>query len=189
MRREDCRVGLVVQSGIEGVRGVVVKCNPKKARVRLIEDMKSGRHGGEKGSLWNMPYMYLEPLVDPRLKTEMVMRSFEDPDNEGIKTYIEEVLKSDQSVDFPEGSPEFHIMRAICELWRRLEDESIEREAASMEGRRDKNERELKAHYSELINKMFSALGREISKDASEKWETGNMETRAVDKNTQENWT
>lgn len=189
MRKEDCRVGLVVHSSIEGVRGVVVKCNPKKARVRLIEDMKSGRHGGEKGSLWNMPYMYIEPIIDPRLKTEMVMRSFQDPDNDGIKAYIEQAMKSDMAVEFPEGSPEFHIMRAICELWRRLEDGSIEREAASMEGRRDKNERTLKSHYSELINKMFSALGREISKNAAEKWEAGNMKTQAVDRDTQENRT
>lgn len=177
MKREDCRPGMVVYYAEDGVRAVVVKCNPRNARVRTIEENK---RTGPSGSLWNMTYSVLEPYVAGSLATEMIMRSFEDSENEGIKKYVAE-SRRDDPVDFPEGSPEIHIIRAICELWRRLDDESLEREcqaAIEAEGlnpgpkrRPSTIMRDIQGRYSDMINKMFSALGREVSRSAAERWE------------------
>jgi hypothetical protein len=178
MKKEDCRPGMVVyytQDG--GVRAVVVKCNPRNARVRTIE--KSARTGPA-NSLWNMPYRLLEPFVKGSISTEMVMKSFEDPENEGIKTYIA-ASSNDSSLDFPEESPEHHILQAICELWRRLDDDNLERECkAAMDAeaissgpkrRPSTVMRDVQGRYSNMINKLFSALGREVSRSAAEHWE------------------
>lgn len=160
-----------------GVRGVVVKCNPKNARVRTIED---NDRTGAAGTLWNMPYRLLEPYVAGSLSTEMVMKSFEQPENEGIKRYVAESMRDDP-LNFPEDSPEIHIVRAICELWRRLDDENLERECQAVmdaEGlkpgpkrRPSTIMRDIQSHYSNMINKLFSALGREVSRSAAERWE------------------
>lgn len=197
MKKEDCRVGMVVYDRHGGVKGVVVKINPKNARVRTVEDMKhGGGRGSGAGSLWNMPYHILEPVVSENISTEMTMRSFEQPENEGIKKFFEK-SKDTSPLDFPENSPEWHIMKAICEIWRRLEEESLENEAKdgnevmvvngsqvivkSGGGRRVTTVvRELRGHYSDLINKMFSAIGRYVPKDEAERWESGTNEEHAV---------
>jgi hypothetical protein len=67
-------------------------------------------------------------------------------------------------VDFPDGSPEHHLVKAVCELWRRLEDE---------EGR-------LRARHSEMINRIFNTLGREVSKEAAMQWEAGKVGVEEV---------
>lgn len=166
MNKQDCRVGMVVYNREFSVKAVVVKCNPKKARVRTVEDMEIRRRGYKAGSLWNIPYMYIEPLVGENVKTEMVMRSYENPDNQGIKAYFAHASKADAPVDVQEGSPEWHITKAVCELWRRLEGDSV-------------NEQERRLH-SEMMNRLYSILGREVSKDAAENWEAGKIRSEAV---------
>lgn len=161
MKKEDCRLGMVVFHREFEVKGVVVKCNPKKAKVRIVEEIKNGRRRGvAAGSLWNMPYSGLEPVVDAG--TEMAMRSFEQPENDGIKTYFKHVARADEPVDFPEDSPEHHLMRAVCELWRRL---------AREEDRR---------RNSDTINRIFGIFGREVSRSAAERWEAGKVADPAV---------
>jgi len=168
---------MVVYYKTGSVRAVVMKCNPKNARVRTIEE---GPRTGPANIIWNIPYGYLEPYVAGSMSTEMVMKSFEQPENEGIKRYVAESMRDDP-LNFPEDSPEIHIVRAICELWRRLDDENLEREcqaAIEAEGlkpgpkrRPSTIMRDIHSHYSEMINKLFSALGREVSRAAAESWE------------------
>lgn len=180
MKKEDCRVGMVVYDRYGGSRAVVVKCNPKNARVRIVE----GNENRDTGALWNIPYRLLDPVVSENLGTEMVMRSFEQPENQGIKTYFANVKKADDPVHFPEGSPEWHVMRAVCELWRRLEDESIWREVDAtgekLPVKKSAMFRAKSREYSNLINKLFSALGREVSKSAAAEWESGSSRSEAV---------
>jgi len=178
MKKEDCRPGMVIKDSYCGVRAVILKCNPKNARVRTIED---NDRTGEAGSLWNMPYRMIEPYQAENLQTEMVMKSFEQPENEGIKAYISNNERAHDPLDFPEGSPESHIMRAICELWRRLEDDNLDRECQGLvelealkpgpKRRPSTIMRDIHGRYSDMINKMFTALGREVSKQAAERWE------------------
>jgi len=182
MNKEDCRVGMVVYDRHGGVKCIVIKCNPKNAQVRLVEELKAGGRGSKPGSLWNIPYRILDPVVSENMGTEMVMRSFEQPDNDGIKTYFKnKQIEEKIPLNFPEGSPEWHILKAICELWRRLDDDSLEKEAdAVLGGRRAQTVRLLRAHYSGLINRMFTAIGREVEKDEALAWESGNNTEQQV---------
>jgi hypothetical protein len=166
MKREDCRVGMVVWEPEWQIRAVVIKCNPKNARVKTLEAIGGKTRGSAPGSTWNIPYKLLEPWVDTKAPAFMAMKSFEQPGNAGIKAYFANAGKASDPVDFPEGSPEWHVMKAICELWRRLDEEG---QTAA-----------LRRHYSFLINKLFSALGREVSQRAAEEWETGNIKEEAV---------
>lgn len=163
MRREDCRVGMIVQYG--DMRGVVIKVNPKNSRVRTVSGDK------RPGSIWSIPYGLLEPVLG--VGTEMMMRSFEQPDNQGIKTYFEHARKADDVVEVEDGTPEAHVMRAVCELWRRLTD-------LEDEGGDAHRARWLRSRYSDMINRLFGVLGREVSRDAAESWESGRIEKRAV---------
>lgn len=55
MQREQCSVGMEVSFGTPGgqqTKGIVVKCNPKKAKIRTTE----ARNSNPAGSLWNVPY-------------------------------------------------------------------------------------------------------------------------------------
>lgn len=180
MKKQDCRVGMVVYDRVGRVRGVVIKCNPKNVRMRTIDEDRDG----DKDASWDIPYSHVDPVVTTSLSQEMVMRSFEQPDSEAIKTYV--LSKNEDPLpDYPEGSPEQHILRAICELWRKLDDESLEREcreAVELEALKSGPKRRpatimraIQLRYVEMINKLFSALGREVSKPLAEKWEkTGN---------------
>ena len=175
MKKEDCRVGMVVWEPEWQIRAVVIKCNPKNAKVKILEDIGQNRRGNKAGSTWNMPYKLLEPWCDPKAGTFMVMKSFEQPENQGIKTYFQH-NKANDPVETEPDSPEHHVMMAVCELWRRLEDESL----AAESGGNTNMERRLRSKYSNMINKLFSALGREISQDAANAWETGKIGNQAV---------
>lgn len=154
---------------------VVVKCNPKNAKCRMLSSLKGGKTAT--GSLWIIPYALLEPFIDPHLSTEMMMRSFEQPENQGIKTYFDHSKKADEPVDkFPETSPQWHIMNAICELWRRLEDDNLEKESKTL----GRHVLSLRAAYSSMINELFSVIGREVSKKAANEWEAGKITSHLV---------
>jgi hypothetical protein len=179
MSKQECRVGMVVYHRDFEVKGVVVKCNIKKAKVRIVEDIKNKRRRGVRaGSLWNMPYSSLEPVLE--VKTEMAMRSFEQPDNSGIKTYFQHVAKAEELVEYPEGSPEHHVMMAVCELWRMLDDDRIRAEVEGSAFQRAAGIRNRKAQISGQINRLFSFLGREVSRETASNWEAGKTEAEKV---------
>lgn len=165
MRKEDCRVGMAVVYG--DMKGVVVKINPKNARVRTVAGDK------RPGSLWSIPYGLLEPAIG--ISTEMMMRSFEQPDNQGIKTYFAHANRADDPVEAEEGTPQYFVMQAVCELWRRLDDEALAREADNAH-----TARWLRGRYSDMINRLFGVLGREVSKEAADNWESGRIRNEAV---------
>ena len=54
-------------------------------------------------------------------------------------------------------------MKAVCELWRRIEAEGADR-----------------SRCSDMMNRLYGILGREVSKDAAENWEAGNKGVSAV---------
>jgi len=64
MNREECRVGMNVIFGKgngEKTRGVVIKVNPTKAKVRTTEN-RGYRH--EAGTVWTVPYSLLQAIDD-----------------------------------------------------------------------------------------------------------------------------
>lgn len=61
MKREDSKVNMKVCFGNAKTIGEIVKCNPKKAQVKILEKRGRGR-GSDVGSVWNVPYEMMEPL-------------------------------------------------------------------------------------------------------------------------------
>lgn len=148
MKKEDCRKGLVVLFGEDNCRGVIVKVNPKMAKVSTLDSHK----GKRPGLVWRVPYPMLSPVIGTEVGTEMAMRSFANPNDSAVKTWA-----SNQT---PGGIPErleeedHHILGAIHILYTKLE---------GLEGRQ-------RARVSEKIHLLFRSLGREVSKESVEKW-------------------
>ena len=148
MKKEDCRKGLVVLFGEDNCRGVIVKVNPKYARVSTLDSHK----GKKSGLTWRVPYAMLSPVIGTEMGTEMAMRSFADPNDAAVKTWA-----SNQTIGgIPERLEEedHHILGAIHILYTKLE---------RLEGRQ-------RIRASEKIYLLFRSLGREVSKENVEKW-------------------
>lgn len=160
MRKEDCKKGMLVyfgdtthessRFGGKIARGVVIKVNPKRAKVKSIDP--AGGHPA--GCIWNCSYFHIFPVVGgEEISNEMTMRSFENPDDLAVKTWSEaQKSQKDLSKDLlPEDK---YIMHAIHEIYVKLED---------LNGKD-------RSFLSDKINILFRALGREVSKKESELW-------------------
>lgn len=135
----------------DSVKAIVVKLNPKRAQVRTIEEMGDN----DPGTLWNAPYSMISPVVDVSAHTMMVMKSFEQPENKGVKTYMSQVELANIPVEDLSGHDE-HIMEAICEIYRIIDD-------CSGSERYD---------LSNKINRLFAAFGREVSAEVAAEWKS-----------------
>jgi len=156
MKKEDFQVGMIVKFGAERfghdnmVRGVIIKINPKMARVKSLE--KAGKWPA--GSVWRCPYRNLVPVVGgSEVSNEMTMRSFETPNDTAIKAWSAR-QKSMESVPKSLKAEDKHIMRAIHEIYQRLDKCGV----------RERNELSMK------ISLLFRAIGREITKAEVEAW-------------------
>lgn len=149
MEKSECRVGMIVEMIPDQVKAVVIKLNPKRARVRTLDHFKS--RGSNPGSIWNCPYMMLRPVVGEH--TTVVMKSFEQPDNQGIKVYMKAAEEADLPLEDLDPTDEL-IVRAIREIYTKIDDSTG-------------NSRYSLSHK---INALFTALGREVSQKAAEEW-------------------
>lgn len=66
MQREQCKVGMEVTFGRtdgEKTRGIVLKCNPKRAKIKQLGQRLS--HG--EGTIWNVPYslIHADGVAEP----------------------------------------------------------------------------------------------------------------------------
>ena len=148
MKKEDCRKGLVVLFGEDNCRGVVIKVNPKLARVSTLDSHK----GRDPGLIWRVPYAMMSPVVGEQMGTEMAMRSFASPDDTAVKAWAANQPKTGLPDRLEEEDR--HILSAVHALYTRLED---------LEGRD-------RIRASEKIHLMFRALGREVTKDEISQW-------------------
>lgn len=147
MLKQECRVGMVVEMMPEGKKAIVVKINPKRAQVRTIEPFRERNTG----RVWNCPYHLIQPVVGEH--SMVVMKSFEQPENRGIKAYMDSYV-ADQELGELSKTDEY-IVRAICEIYSRIDDtKGPER-----------------YELSSKINSLFTALGREVSQQVAENWQ------------------
>lgn len=148
MKKEDCRKGLVVLFGEDNCRGVIVKVNPKMAKVSTLDSHK----GRRPGLFWRVPYAMLSPVVGTEMGTEMAMRSFASPDDTAVKTWA----SHQPSTDIPRKLEEedYHILAAIHILYTKLD---------GLDGKD-------RIRASGKIHLMFRAIGQEVSKESVEKW-------------------
>lgn len=155
LKKEDFKVGQLVyfgdttkdssRFGGKTSRGVILKLNPKRAKVKSLDP--AGKWPA--GCIWTCSYGGLVPVVGgDEVSNEMTMRSFQTPEDQGVKAWS---AAQKNKAALPERlSPEDeHIVRAIDEIYGRLEE---------CEGRR-RNELSFK------IQLLFRALGREVSRE------------------------
>ena len=149
MNKEDCKKGMLVIFGEDKCRGVIVKLNPKRAKVTTLDSHKNRMVG----ITWSVPYRMMWPVVGgEEVSNEMVMKSFQEPNNVAIKAWSEaqKGIRPKREYIFEDAM----IMQAIHAIYLRLE---------SVEGI---NRREL----SEKINLLFRAIGRDVSKSEADEW-------------------
>lgn len=159
MRKEDCKKGMLVyfgdvhressRFGGKMSRGVVIKVNPKKAKIQSIDPV--GRWGP--GSVWAWPYSLIAPVVGgDEVEAEMTMRSFANPNEEAVKAWSAAQM-SQKEINNDLLPEDGHILRAIVEIYTKIDVE---------QGRE-------MVPLLEKINILFRAYGRQISKaDAEE---------------------
>lgn len=178
MLREECRVGMIVEFGRETgerTKGIVLKTNPKKAKVKTIESRGSGR-GSDVGSQWGVPYSMMTAVRDAVTETSVVMQSFAQPENPAFKAFAQAKSVADQPINYSpfQNHAEQLILEAIHSVYTELSPEWLtcdgELPAHAVNAKRNK--------LSTRLNFLFKALGREISETAVWNW----MEDRRAKK-------
>lgn len=149
MLREQCQLGMKVRFGRrqgETSLGEVIKLNPSKARVKLLERRGRGR-GSEIGSAWTVPYSMMEPA-------------------EGTDCSVAPAEQPISCSPFQDAA-DYHILQAILCCYVQLSPENLscdgELPAGQVRQRRVELERKLKA--------LFKTYGREVSEAVVYEWD------------------
>jgi hypothetical protein len=170
MIREECREGMIVEFGRETgerTKGIIVKMNPKKAKVRTLEGRGSGR-GSQVGAVWGVPYSMMVAVQDAATETAVVMQSFAQPQNPAFKAFAQAKSVADQPVPYSpfQNHSEQLILEAIHSVYSELSPEFLtcdgELPFHVVNARRSK--------LQSRLNYLFKAFGREVSETAVWKW-------------------
>jgi len=155
MRKEDCRTNMPVVFGRpngEKTRGVVIKLNPKKAKVKITEDR--GRRS-EAGAVWGVPYSMMEPDGEMQARGDAV--------DEVVKFVNTKPYEPIPNIISPIDA---HIVRAISQCYLELSPENLtcdgELPPALVRRKRAELERKLKG--------LFAAFGREVDELQAYEW-------------------
>lgn len=159
MRREDCRPQMKVIFGRpngEKTLGEVVRCNPKKAKVRTLESRGSRSQAGQE---WGVPYSLMEPADSSDAPAGPVV----DP--------------ADQPLVFSFFQPgvEQHILDAILCCYCDLSPENL-----TCDGELSRTQ--VQRRYADLQRKLKhlqSALGRPVSEGVVYEWDRQRREAQA----------
>jgi hypothetical protein len=169
MNREDCRIGMIVEFGRENgqrTKGVIVKMNPKKAKIRIIESRGAGR-GSQTGSLWVVSYGVIVAAQDATTETTIAMQSFVQPNNPAFKAFAQAKSMADQPVPYnPFTQADNLILEAIYCTHMELSPENLscdgELPAHVVNARRSK--------LNARLTHLYKAFGREVGESASCNW-------------------
>jgi hypothetical protein len=169
MIREECREGLIVEFGRENgerTKGVVVKMNPKKAKVRIFESRGAGR-GSQSGAVWGVPYSLMIAVQDAVTETAVAMQSFAQPNNPAFKAFSQAQVVANQPVAYnPFAHVENLILEAIYITHMELSPENL-----TCDG--ELPVREVNARRSKLNSRLtylYKAYGRDVSESAACDW-------------------
>lgn len=169
MKREDCRIGMIVEFGRENgerTKGVIAKMNPKKAKVRIIETRGSGR-GSDAGSQWGVPYGMMAAVQDATTEAAVIMQSFANPGNPAVKAFAQAKIVADQPVPYsPFNHAENLILEAIYVTHMALSPENL-----TCDGELPMHEVNAKrSRFNARLTHLFKALGREVGECAACDW-------------------
>jgi hypothetical protein len=180
MNRDECRVGMIVEFGRENgerTKGIIVKMNPKKAKVRILESRGAGR-GSEAGSQWGVPYSMMVAAQGANTETAVVMQSFAQPENPAFKAFAQAKTEAEQPIPYTpfQNHSEQLILEAINALYCELSPENLtcdgELPFHAVNARRSK--------LQSRLNYLFKAFGREVSETAVWNWMEDRRKSRAV---------
>ena len=146
MLKSETYVGQQVAFGCtngEKTTGEVVKLNPKKAKIKTLEDRGSRSPAG---ATWDVPYSMLVPVS-------------------GVAASVPSRPKVQPIPSFLSGE-DFHIMQAILSVYASLSPENLscdgEASLAWMRARRSQLNTKLVA--------LFKAMGREVGEEEAYGW-------------------
>lgn len=154
MLRENCRVGMRVHFGRDNGEkslGEVVKVNPARAKVRLLEERGAGR-GSNVGTVWTVPYSLMNPT--DHTSTAPVPNPTPNP--------------ADQPFPYKMGLyAENAIMEVILITYGELSPENL-----TCDG--ELPQHIVRARHNQLIKRLhhlFGALGRPVSETVAYEWQ------------------
>jgi hypothetical protein len=149
VKKEDCKKGMLVIFGEDLCRGVIVKLNPKRAKITTLDSHK----GRISGITWSVPYSLMWPVVGgDEISNQMTMTSFQKPNDPAIRAWSESQKNRPPKREFV--FEDASIMQAIHTIYERLE---------GVEG-------DNRRHLSEKINLLFRAIGGDVSKSEVDEW-------------------
>lgn len=160
MKKEDFKVGQLVyfgdttshtsKFGGKASRGVIIKLNPKRAKVKSIDP--AGKWPA--GCVWTCHYSRLVPVVgSDESINEMTMRSFEKPDDYAVKAWSA-AQKNKTSLPETLSAEDEFVMRAVCEIYGKIDDV----------------ENKVRYELSSKLALLFRVLGSEVLKSDAEAW-------------------
>jgi len=155
MRKEDYHKGMIVIFGRENgekTRGEIVKCNPKTAKIKILEDR--GRTSVA-GQIWKVPYSLIKATGEDAL----VSVPFVEPINYNpFQPRVEQ-----------------HILQAILCCYSDLSPENL-----SADGERPRNEViRLSRELNRQLQGLFQAYGREVGEMEVYEWDRQRREHQA----------
>lgn len=169
MNREDCRNGMIVEFGRENgqhTKGVVIKMNPKKAKIRTIESRGVGR-GSQAGSLWMVGYGAIVAAQDATTEATIVMQSFVQPNNPAVKAFAQAKSMADQPIPYSRFTHADNlILEAIYCTHAELSPENLtcdgELPMHAVNAKRSK--------LNARLTHLYKAFGREVGEAAACNW-------------------
>lgn len=148
MLRQDCKVGMTVSFGRdngEQTVGEVVKMNPAKAKVCLLESRGNGR-GSRVGATWSVPYSMMEVAT-------------------AVPSKVSHPVEEKEISAFLYGV-DYHIMMAIVDCYSGLSPENL-----SCDGEASATHiRNTSARLHNQIKHLQNALGQPVSESAAYAW-------------------
>jgi hypothetical protein len=150
MKKEDCKKGMLVIFGEDKCRGVIVKLNPKRAKVNTLDPHKNRMAG----LTWSVPYSMMWPMVGgDEISNQMVMTSFQKPNDPAIRAWSEAQKNRPPKREYI--LEDALVMQAIHTIYERLDLVLIDRD---------------RRFLSEKINLLFRVIGRDVSKSEADEW-------------------
>lgn len=166
MQRSDCHVGQRVIFGRPGPRaektlGEIVKLNPKKAKVKILEDRGQNSQAGQ---IWGVPYSLMAP-APADAQPGPAGQAFEEHFN---RQTAFEAARAEEPLEYNMFQPaeEQLILEAILCCYSNLSPENLtcDGEAPMSHVRR------VKADMERKLNHLQKALGRTVSETAVYAW-------------------
>lgn len=160
MKIHECQVGMKVMFGRsngEQTLGEVIKVNPAKAKVKILQSRGNGR-GGFVGAVWSVPYSMMTHAGATILLDEMT------PAHEDLPALMHAIV--DPPVPYNQFSETNLIMEAIVDTYNRLSPEWLTCDGELPRTQIIARKRELERR----LRGLFMAMGRDVSESAAYDW-------------------